>query len=151
MGRKEGGGATIKTLSIRQPWASLIIHGHKPVENRSWRVAHRGPLLIHASKQFSLGEEDFLLSAILECLPDDLVEAIGSIPWSDLPRGAIIGQVNLVDIVRDIDSPWAQENMLYWLLENPQAFAEPIPWRGRQGLFEIDAAELEAAKERVTR
>jgi hypothetical protein len=41
----------VVALSIRQPWASLIVAGLKPVENRSWRVRYRGPLLIHAGQR----------------------------------------------------------------------------------------------------
>jgi len=48
----------MKALSVRQPWAWLIAHGLKPVENREWETHYRGPVLIHASKTFS--EEDFL-------------------------------------------------------------------------------------------
>ena len=39
----------MKTLSIRQPWASLIVKGFKDVENRSWRTPIRGEIAIHAS------------------------------------------------------------------------------------------------------
>jgi hypothetical protein len=38
----------MRTLSIRQPWAWLIVNGHKPVENRDWATSFRGPVLIHA-------------------------------------------------------------------------------------------------------
>lgn len=37
------------TLSVRQPWASLIAWGDKTIEHRSWETPYRGPLLIHAS------------------------------------------------------------------------------------------------------
>jgi len=39
----------MKTLSIRQPFASLICRGIKTIENRSWDTSYRGKLLIHAS------------------------------------------------------------------------------------------------------
>ena len=39
----------MKTLSIRQPYASLICRGIKTIENRSWDTFYRGKLLIHAS------------------------------------------------------------------------------------------------------
>jgi hypothetical protein len=39
----------MKTLSIRQSYASLICRGIKKVENRSWETKYRGKLLIHAS------------------------------------------------------------------------------------------------------
>ena len=40
----------MKAISIRQPWAWLIVNGYKDVENRTWYTSHRGPLLICASK-----------------------------------------------------------------------------------------------------
>jgi hypothetical protein len=39
----------MRALSVRQPYAWLIVAGLKDVENRSRRLRHRGPLLIHAS------------------------------------------------------------------------------------------------------
>ncbi|HTV55212.1 MAG TPA: ASCH domain-containing protein, partial [Terriglobia bacterium] len=39
----------MKALSIRQPWAWLIVNGFKPIENRSWNTNFRGRILIHAS------------------------------------------------------------------------------------------------------
>ncbi len=41
----------MKCLSVRQPWASLIIRGTKDVENRTWDTDYRGRLAIHASKR----------------------------------------------------------------------------------------------------
>jgi|ERR1700687_42153 len=39
----------MKMISIRQPWASLIVSGAKDVENRTWPTRYRGTVLIHAS------------------------------------------------------------------------------------------------------
>ncbi len=39
----------MKVLSIRQPWASLIVNGYKIFEFRSWNTKFRGEFLIHAS------------------------------------------------------------------------------------------------------
>ena len=36
-------------LSLHQPWASLLVHGIKRVEGRSWQSDHRGPLWIAAT------------------------------------------------------------------------------------------------------
>ncbi|WP_206002040.1 ASCH domain-containing protein [Paraburkholderia aromaticivorans] len=38
----------MKALSIRQPWAWLIVKGHKDIENRTWSTRFRGRVLIHA-------------------------------------------------------------------------------------------------------
>ena len=51
----------MKTLSIRQPFASLICRGIKTIENRSWKTNYRGKLLIHASgKPIAWPSFDFL-------------------------------------------------------------------------------------------
>jgi len=42
----------MKALSIRQPWAWLLVEGFKDIENRTWKTNYRGSFLIHASKQF---------------------------------------------------------------------------------------------------
>src|SRR5271165_5444563 len=43
------GRARLRALSVRQPWAWLIVNGVKDIENRSFRTDHHGPLLIHAA------------------------------------------------------------------------------------------------------
>ena len=42
----------MKVLSIRQPWAWLIMTGLKDVENRTWNTDFRGQFAIHASRKF---------------------------------------------------------------------------------------------------
>ena len=91
-------------LSVRQPWAWAIVHGHKPVENRDWRrpnpgLAFRGNFAIHASKGMTrLEYQD--AAGFMEDLGIICPEA------RDLPRGGIVGSATLVDIVKDLDSPW---------------------------------------------
>lgn len=131
-------------LTVKQPWAGLIIHGVKDVENRTRPISYRGPLLIHAGKQFD-GEGMDRLHAT------KAAAAIDCIAVCRMPLGVILGTVDLVDCVQDSSSEWAEEGMYHWLLANPQAFDVPIPWRGQQGLWNIDAAQLEAAKRSVAR
>jgi activating signal cointegrator 1 len=45
----------MKTLTVKQPFASLIASGNKKYEFRSWKTSYRGPLLIHSSKQVDKG------------------------------------------------------------------------------------------------
>ena len=50
----------MKVISIKQPWASLIIYGYKSFEFRGWQTKYRGDLLIHASKTFdNLAKDKF--------------------------------------------------------------------------------------------
>jgi len=55
----------MKAISIRQPWAWLIVNGYKDIENRSWPTKFRGRVLIHASKGMTRAEyddvEDYLM------------------------------------------------------------------------------------------
>lgn len=45
---RTGSEKKMKALSIRPPWADLILSGQKDIENRTWRTNYRGPLLIHS-------------------------------------------------------------------------------------------------------
>lgn len=82
----------MKVLSIKQPWASLVVMGVKPIENRTWRTSYRGPLLIHAGSR----ADDYAAAEAI----------LGRRLSRDLPRGGIIGCVELVDIVEHDPSPW---------------------------------------------
>lgn len=114
--------ATMKALSIRQPWAHAIIHMGKDIENRKWATEHRGPLLIHASKtpdQWRLGE----WSAAKRVDPEQL------------QYGGIIGIVDLVDCVTASSSSWFY-GPYGFVLANPR----PLRFhecRGQLGLFEV--------------
>lgn len=93
-----------KALSIRQPWAWAILYAGKDIENRSWQAMNhglnqRGKIAIHASGGLGKREyeaaNDFMLSIGVTCPPP-----------ADLPRGGIVGVVEIVDVVRESDSPW---------------------------------------------
>jgi activating signal cointegrator 1 len=83
----------IKCLTVMQPWASLIVHGFKSYETRSWITTHRGPLLIHASRRFDAASRDL---ATQQPFAGCLASASYRSPY-DLPLGAIIGVVNVID------------------------------------------------------
>jgi hypothetical protein len=43
-------GRDVLAISLKQPWAALVVHGVKSVEIRRWSTALRGRVLIHAAK-----------------------------------------------------------------------------------------------------
>ena len=44
----------MKAITIKQPWASLIVHGIKDIENRTWRgLTKKSP----PKKKFSLSAD----------------------------------------------------------------------------------------------
>src|SRR5262249_28231184 len=124
-------GATMKTISIQQPWAAAVVLGRKDIENRSWPTRYRGPLLIHAGRS----------RAQVEAL--GRVELTRIVPTWHLPEmafGAVIGIVTFFDCVpveEAGDSEWAGGPWC-WLLRDRRAFDRPVPLRGRLGLFEVD-------------
>jgi hypothetical protein len=78
-------------------------------------------LLIHAGRQQAADGYEYL-------------EALGLAVPAELPTGGLVGRVELVDVVREHESPWAIEGEWHWVLRDP----EPLPFRavpGRLGLF----------------
>lgn len=100
----------MKVITIRQPWASLIINGYKEYEFRSWKTKHRGELLIHASKGFN--KEEILKFKELNI---------------DFPTGCIIGKVILEDCLEvddNLEKELMQKNKLvYGLTKNRGGYA----------------------------
>jgi len=127
-------------LSVRQPWASLIVLGIQRVENRSWATRHRGRLAIHASaRPDDQGGSE---------LPDGLAVA-------ELPLGAIIGVVTLTDCVPIEDLPAALRDDPHaqgpwcWILADPKPLARPIMCKGRLKLWDVPRALLSALRRAV--
>lgn len=128
----------MKAISIRQPWASLIMgtvrrpgFGIKNVENRTWSTDYRGPLLIHAAKTFGRAERED-------------AEIMNLDPTFDYPLGYLIGLVGLAGCrmhnsdIDDVLSPWHNPGCYgLYLAGPPRPLAEPIPYKGQLGLFEV--------------
>lgn len=115
----------LPALSIRQPWAWLILHAGKDVENRTWRTSYRGPLLLHAGAWDDGETPAWLRRAFNVDIPDGTV----------LERGGVVGLAYLVDCVRSSASQWF-EGPWGWVLRDPQ----PLPFfplKGKLGLFRV--------------
>ncbi len=83
----------MKALTLHQPWATLLAVGAKRIETRAWTTAYRGPLAIHAG----LSTEN--IEYAFEPPFKDVLARHGIMGVSDLPLGAIVGVVNLVEVV----------------------------------------------------
>jgi len=150
----------MKAISVKQPWASLIVEGIKPIENRTWPCPEKyigQRVLIHAS-----GKMDFAnpLSALNDsqrlCFPTP--ESRHKLLDDSTTRSAIIGSVQIVDCVVNHHSIWAEktnpievclngiplyhvtqkEGVIYnWVLAHPIKFPEPIPAKGKLGFWDF--------------
>ncbi len=97
----------MKALSIKQPWASLIAHGIKDIENRTWKTNFRGRIYIHASGQITKGlYSDFIPKKHWETLTEQ--QKNDTICFSQV-TSAIIGEVDIVDCVMNHSSIWAEK------------------------------------------
>jgi len=138
----------MKALTIKQPWASLIAHGIKDVENRTWKTNYRGRIYIHAStpRKFKVDLTDDQTRLALPVLQTAME--------GTMAFGAIIGEVDIVDCVLNHPSIWAEKSMaskdwqkegnLYvynWVLANPVLYDEPIlEVKGKLSFWEFDVA-----------
>jgi len=129
--RQSSDSDSMKALSIRQPWAWLIVNGYKDIENRTWSTGFRGRVYVHAGKRVKPG--DFQEQR-------DYIRESGLILPEEPPLGAIVGEVTITDCVDSSSSQWFCGPHGF-LLSSPVAYKDPIPYRGQLGFFE--AVEFE--------
>lgn len=136
----------MKALSIRQPWAWLIVRPDltdpaereaafaagiiKDIENRTWPTKFRGRLLVHASSSMTRQEyadaSEFVQSRGVTSMP----------AFAELQRGGIIGSVELVDCSDSSYSQWYMGDTAFVLRDAvPLPFA---PLKGALSFFEVD-------------
>lgn len=117
----------MKLLSVRQPWAALLLNGQKTIETRTWATKYRGRLGVHAGLQLDR-------YGPLHRFPDP----------SLLLRGAVIGAVELVDCrpmtAADADAALChfRPGLFAWVVRNGAFFPHPVPTKGKLGLWEGD-------------
>jgi hypothetical protein len=148
----------MKALSLLQPWASLVTIGAKKIETRSWQTKYRGPLAIHAAKNFPREARQL-------CLEEPFLTALTSAGLqgtNELPCGAVVATCNLVDCLEigaEYMSKWGSEieyplptgneltfgdytpGRFAWILRDIKQLSEPIPARGQQGLWNWEVPE----------
>ena len=122
----------MRALSIRQPWAWLILHGGKDIENREWPTKYRGRVLVHAGKGMTRAEYDDA-AWFADPRPGS---ALVPRPES-LGRGGIIGSVDIVDCVERSDSRWFVGRYGF-VLRDPELLPF-VPWKGQLGFFDVPA------------
>lgn len=143
----------MKAISLWQPWATLMAVGAKQCETRSWGTSHRGPLAIHAAKAPLPWMVDIIRAdwqwwrdafekAGFEIEPERKLIGFGG-----LPRGCIIATVDLVSCTRTTaeNAPPYPERAFgdytpgryHWHTANCKRLDTPIPFKGKQGFFNV--------------
>ena len=126
----------MKALTIKQPWATLIMQGDKRFEFRSWQTKYRGDLLIHAGK----GIDKEGMKRLQKYLPEEL------------PYGKILGKVKLVDCIKmspefkelllkensDIYTKRSFQENYGWQVLDVEVFENPIDVKGHLSLWEYN-------------
>lgn len=153
----------VKVLSVKNPFAYLVLQGGKDVENRTWTTDYRGRLYIHVSGDtmpFPLAEDypdlksekkydeyvlkvrDFhkKISKYYENFgiteDTDINSWINKTDIWFLKSQSIIGYVDLVDVIQNSSSPWSIDGQYHWILKNPTLLENPIRQvKGRLGLW----------------
>ena len=119
----------MKALSLKQPYAELIVSGKKTIELRKWNTKFRGNFLIHASKK-----------------PDK--NAMKNFGFKSLPCGCIIGKAKLVGVKKYKNKKeHSNDKMLHlgsdllgnygFILVNIRRIKQ-IPCNGRLNFWEFD-------------
>lgn len=135
----------LRVLTVREPWATLIVTGFKDIENRSRRFGHRGPLLIHASSTLTRSYYDYACELVRLSVEQKGVHVI--YPEFDECKancGKIIGGVELYDCARysygtDLffkrlpfgNSPWHDKSPYALALRGAWQAVEPVAFKGQ--------------------
>jgi hypothetical protein len=137
----DAAGPSQYALSVRQPWAELILCGKKSIELRSWSTAYRGQLWLHTGRQ---GDPE-------------LEKSFG---LSHLFTGGYVGAVILTAVVpmdqdrweswrfKHLDPSPYQAGMYAWVLASPLRFEEPVSGPGQLRLF-LPPREIETQLRRA--
>ena len=125
----------MKCLSLRQPYAELLVSGKKTIELRKWNTNFRGKFLIHASKNVN----------------EEKCESLG-IDHIKLDTGAIIGRCILCDVkeyknktqfMRDksrhyADITFFDSRVFGFIIKDTKRLRNPIPFSGKLEFFEVN-------------
>lgn len=128
----------MKALSIKQPWAELILQGKKTIEIRSWNTKYRGYFLIHTSKKLDM----------------EAIELF-DINLEKLLCGYILGYAKLSDVVvykseeefmkdknRHLSIQGKAKYPVYGFVLKDVHRIKPIEYKGRFGFFEVPEIKL---------
>lgn len=145
-----------RALTLWQPWAWLVAHGHKPIENRSPGFAHksfRGWFWIHAGKLSDRDEKrvangeatDAWLAAHDFCCQHNFL-GMPALDDASMHFGAIIGRARIIGVIEPHPREpvrWHMPDQYGFILADATALKTPVPCRGYQAFWRVTASVLE--------
>lgn len=123
----------MKALSIRQPWAWLIVNGYKDIENRTWFTRMRGEILVHASAGMTRAEYEDVEDTLT--LSQFSAKRIILPSREELQRGGIVGRTTIAGCVNQSDSPWFFGPQGFVLRDSK--LVPFVPFKGALGFFDV--------------
>jgi hypothetical protein len=133
----------MKALTLWQPWASFVAHGLKTIETRSWGTNYTGWLAVHAAKTFPPGARQLCKSEPFS----GWLKRLG-LTIDTLPHGVVVCRAQLIyafritpaSLIHEFDRQFGNfaHGRYAWVLGAIVAYPDPIPARGRQGLWNWD-------------
>lgn len=118
----------LRALTVREPWASLLVRGLKSEEYRSRNTKRRGLVLIHSSLTYQIGWEEIFKDFSAPC-PDEL------------ELNCILGAVEIYDCI-------STEDGYAWKVRNAVKFSNPPECRGALSFWQPkDDEQIEAFEE----
>ncbi len=141
----------MKILSISQPWAWLVFNdshsglGLKDCENKLTyeNISYRGELCIctFSKKHFDYkGYEKLIKSGHQIPLPDS----------DEYSYGAIIGVVELADVVTDVEiSKWRNKNTIGYMFKNPRKLKEPFKFSANRVIKTLLASQIKTINDLI--
>jgi hypothetical protein len=134
----------MKVLTIKEPFASLIKEGIKTIETRSWKTKYRGEIYIHASiskDNFKNKDKQVRVKKLVSFLKDDSME-YGNIICKCNLIDCIYMNKEYIDRIKDNKIEYLcghyEEGRYAWVLEIVEVLENPIPAKGRLGIWNYD-------------
>ena len=125
-------------ITIRQPWAALIVSGHKDIENRDWRLPDKFrncTVLIHSSAKPAFDSHAAQLEMVARGWPMEILH-------STTLCGCIIGAVQftgcLASSTGNAPSEWADQGSKFWWMIGKILPLPPVPAIGKLRFWQFD-------------
>ncbi|KAH8933820.1 hypothetical protein BDL97_18G049600 [Sphagnum fallax] len=141
-------------ITLHQPWASLLVHGIKRIEGRSWPAPVRGRVWIHAAAKVPEPETIQAMEHFYREIY--AVDGVTDVVFPEFyPTSVLLGCVNVVGCVSLPElANWKSlpegvrlegQTQFCWLCEDPQKLVIPLEMRGWQGVYNLQRKIADAA------